>query len=843
MRKNKLYPVLIFLTIICSLPAQTSSGVDISGVVTDRNHNPLESAAVILLQADDSSYVTGVITNGTGEFRIPNVKPRQYILNLSMLGYNKKYTPIEVPESAPYRLDTIRMEENPLWLSAVTVVGRRSSMKMEPGSTLFTMGTGITGSGGNALDALRSLPGVTVNEDGSVAMSGQGGVQLLINGKATYISNEQLVNYLRSMPASSIKNIELITHPPARYSASGKSGLINIQTQTINTEGWTIQANTGYQQSSAGKWNAGNRIAYRRNRLGLFADYSRNDGKYRFTLDTHRATSFDSETGQRTMTVDQSSRMKDKIKSDWMRVGLNYDINSRILIGISSSAHFFRKHSPGETVSRFKTLHDTFQGATPLALPVTASWPWFGILNNPADSMLQTGNKIEVKQRMASGGGQLNYKNKNNVTADFSIDYLLYAHDEDAFMNNEMVYPVPKAVNRDTLTGDLEAGISIYSFQGDFSKPWGDKWKLSAGAKYTRVAIDNSALYTRRGASGEEINHALSKATNHNEQIGAAYFQMNGHFGKINLHGGARAEHTRVSGVRHPPEKTADSFSYDDNYFQLFPVFTAQYQFPRTGNTISLLYNRRIARPNYRDLSPFNYIWDEYTRSTGNPELKPELVNNTELAYMHGKVYRVTLFHARVKDPIMQHIKMGEDNVATIYPANFKNSQRLGIRADIGELRLNRWWGITANATGFRGIYRWEEFEEPRELRLFTPSLSMNNLFSLPGDWSGELLGFYNGRMAFGQSTINPHWSVSLAAQKKFPGDKFILRIHANDIFQSNRQDIDLSFAGNRGKANTRQFNDYRAIGISLSFNFNKGEKTKKSIREATIDQSKRINL
>lgn len=817
MKKNKLYLLLLLLSVVGFVEVQAQSKAKISGIVIDKNSMPLESVTIALLHAKDSSFITGVITNEDGKFTIADVQPQQYILRFSMLGYNDVRQSIRVVGNC--LLDTIRMEENSLWLSEVVVTGQHATMKMKAGTTTFNVSSTSLNSLDNVLNVLRNLPGVIVNEDGTVIMNGQEGTRILVNGKSTYISGEQLMNYLRSMPVSAIKDIELVTSPSAKYDASGKAGLINIQTQKAHDVGWAMQTNVGYQQSNDGKWNVGNRITYRKNRLGLFVDYSHNQGRYKSTLDINRATFFKNKTEQNILFVDQTSHMKDRIQSDWMRVGLDYDINKKLSLEVSSSFNYFRKQTPGDTYSYFKTS------------------------DTPIDSILQTRSRANMKQRVFSGGGCLNYNDENKLMMNLSFDYLLHAHDQDVFMYNEMSHLNESMKDRDTLRGDLNADIKMYAVSGDLVKPIGNKWKLQAGLKYTQIKIDNSALYVNERIGHEEVNYDLSAAYDYNEHLSAAYMQIDGHMERFSINGGLRLEHTRIDGIHYSSDVAVSDVSYKDSYCQLFPFFSVQYQFPQTDNSISLLYNKRIVRPNFRDLSPFNYIWDEYTRSTGNPNLKPELADNFEISYIYKRKYRASLFYSYTSKSIMQNIKLLDNNIAVIYPENFKNNQRVGVKVDAADMLLCYWWRVNANATLFYNLYKWEEFGQSQQLDLFSPSISINNRYSLPRGWNGELNGFYNGRMAFGQATVNPSWSLSLALQKHFMDGRLSLRIYFNDIFQSNRQDLDMSFVGNRGTGKTKQFNDYRSVGISLIFNINKGKESKKNVRDASIDQSKRINL
>ena len=819
MRTIKILWILLLGMVSIPFWAQ-DAGICISGKITDVNGCPMESVTLLLLHAADSSYVTGGITDTNGLFAFAGLKPQDYYLEVTMLGFRKQYIPIRfLTDRQNKNLGTLVLEEDSRMLSGVTVTGKRSLMKMEPGTTTFHMDTMVSGSQGNVLDALRSLPGVVVNEDGSVLLNGQPGIHVLVNGKSTYLSGDKLVNYLRSMPVSSIKDIELVTNPSAKYDASGKTGLIDIRTQKVATKGWTAHINTGYQQNQDGRWNAGGRFTWQKNKVGVFMDYSHSQGKYKSTLDVFREYRRPEGKAEEDMQVNQSSYLKDRIRANWVRIGMDYDINEQFTFGLSSIGDFLTKRLPGSTETRFNRK------------------------GSPVDSILYTQNESGLNQRGFSGGTCLSYKDDRKRTADISFDYLLHAHQEAIWMESEMRYPAALLLNSDRMRGDLKGNIHMYSAQANTTIPLFQKATLQAGAKFTWVNLDNNALYQNDRQKGWQTNYGLSNSYDYSENINAAYIQANTQTGYFNLEAGLRLEQTRISGVHHPSDVALRDSSYRDTYLHLFPTLTVRYNFPGTENSLSVLYNRRIVRPNYRDLSPFNYIWDEYTRSTGNPDLRAELTDNIEWTYIHKWMYRATLFFSHTKDPIMQNIELLDNDVAVVYPENFKNNLRIGVRLDAGNLIRLKTWRMTANATCFYSLYKWEEFGKAIEKKLFTPSASINNQFTFPYGWNAELSGFYNGRMAIGQATVKPHYSVSAAIQKKVWGDRLTLRLYANDLFQSNRQDLEMTLVGNRGEASTRQFNDYRCIGISVSLYLKQGKASEKNRRDTTIDQSKRISL
>lgn len=815
MKSIKMIGELLLSLWVFQINAQ-QTGVIISGKVTDAGKKSLEGVSVVLKDAIDSIYVSGAVTDSCGIFVFPKMKKRNYVLEYSLLGYKKQILPF-IPKAGEQAIQNVMLEEDAQMLSEVMVTGKRTFMKMGPGTTSFSMDVMVASSQGNVLDALRSLPGVMVNEDGAVILNGQSGIKVLINGKSTYLSRDKLVNYLRSLPVSSIKDIQLITAPSAKYEAEGKTGLIDIRTQKVMVKGWTVQVNAAYKQSNDGKWNAGGRLTYQKNKFALFLDYSYNKGKYKSVLDISRK--FDAEILSPRINVYQQSRMKDNNWENWGRIGMNYDFNNRLSFEVSTSGTLFDKRKPGNTASSFLKS---------------------GI---SADSCLYTRSLTRMKQKAVSGEILLTYKDEKERMADLSFDYLIHKHRETFSMFSEMKNLEEQILRRDTLGGDMGSDICMYSTQMNWSMYLSPKIKFDSGVKLTWVDLDNKALYANRLSGMWVSNNNMSNLYEYNENINAAYLQLTGRIGKFSLVAGLRLENTRINGVQQSYEMGGNDSTFKDSYIHLFPSLTFQYELSEIGNSISFLYNRRIVRPNYGDLSPFNYIWDDYTRLTGNPNLRAELTDNIELTYIYKKKYRAALFFSYTKAPIMQSIETLENNVVIVYPKNFKNNSRIGLKLDASDLIQLKWWRISANATLYHSWYKWEESGRTIEKQLFTPSVSINNQFFLPAKINAELTGFYNGHTIFGQAIVEPLWSISVAIQKKIWQDRLVLRLFANDLFQSNRQHLTLYLSGNIGKTSTKQFSDYRCVGLSVSINFNQGKQSKKNIRDVGIDQRKRINL
>jgi len=272
----------------------------------------------------------------------------------------------------------------------------------------------------------------------------------------------------------------------------------------------------------------------------------------------------------------------------------------------------------------------------------------------------------------------------------------------------------------------------------------------------------------------------------------------------------------------------------------LFPTLMGQYQ-ASDNHGFSIVYGRRIVRPNFRDMNPFIEVRDQYLHEKGNTELLPELIDNIEFSWLIKSRFVTSLFYSHRKNPITKSYLSGENNTTLVIPLNLSGNHSAGLKIGLNNLHPFNWWTMHINSSLTYKRFHWTMSSETQKNELVTPMLHINNQLSLPLGWKLEAMGYYNGYMAEGQARIHPIWSVSMGVRKNFLNEKLGLYIYANDIFHSNRPHIELQSGTINGWYKEKY--DTRLIGMTLSYRFNWGKETQKSRKENKIDESKRINM
>ncbi|MDR1201308.1 MAG: TonB-dependent receptor, partial [Tannerellaceae bacterium] len=792
------------------LPAQSV----IAGRITDTDSLPLAGAAILLLNPAESTYLTGVVSGSDGRFEIVNLKPAGYILSFSMMGFKKVNRAQQVGQNTVNELGDIDLEEDTDQLSAVTVTGKRPPVKVEPGKMTINLSAALLSTDGNILDALRKLPGVIVRDDGSIMLNGKSGANVLIDGKVTYLSGENLLNYLRSIPTESVENIELISQPSSKYDASGGSGIINIQKKRIREQGIQLAVSSGLERGKRTRGNEAITLNFRRNKWNMYAGYSSYWGKdfIELSVSGHYLNPATSEPLE--LRKDFVSNIDRQYSGHSIKTGVDYDISDKIMAGTYVSSNWLNRNKNELTVSDFFNKNKTKSDSTLTALSI----PHYTYTN-------------------ITGGANIVYKFTETGKWDAAFDYQLFNQENDQLLKSFFQTDI-RPLKEDTLHGKTTGDIKIYSGQTNVSYDISEKFGITAGGKSVFVHIGSNALYKNRIAGHWKEDNNLSRNFTYRENINAGYIQLNAKWSsRFSTETGLRVEQTNTKSRYNLTTK--DSLS-GKNYIHLFPVVMMQYQLS-DNHSLSMLYGRRIVRPDYRSMNPFVEVRDQFLYEQGNTTLKPELIDNIELSWLLRKRYSFNAFYSHRKNPVSLSFRVEDNSRVLIMPLNLSANNSFGLRIGINNLQPFNGWTTHINSSLTYKQFDWMIPGKTFTNEVITPMIHISNQFALPYGWSGEANGFYSGDMIEGQTRIEPLWTISLGVRKNLLKDKFSLYIYAHDVFHSNRPRV--SVDSNYLYYTSRERNDSRMIGISLGYRFNRGKEIKKSQNDNRIEESKRIGL
>lgn len=802
-----------FFVFVFYFAATGLARAQIFGNVLAPDKTPLMGVTVLALNPADSAYISATVTDTSGHFLIKDLKSNPYIVSFSLVGYKKRILRMDtrLPNA---RFFTVILDEELQVLQGLTITGQRTAFSYEGGKTTVNLASAVAGSDGTMLDALKKIPGVLIQNDGTILLNGQPGANIMIDDKQTYLSGENLVNYLRSIPVSSVDKLELISQPSSSYDAAGTAGLINIQRKKKQAPGLNLTATSSLEHGKKGRTNQSMSLIYHRNKSSLYADYSFNAGRNFIDITSTRDYIAIQQTSLTGLQLAMKANRQQLQQSHYLKSGIDYAFSKKLTGGAFLSANWFNRTKQEQVISDLYGLYPR------------------------KDSSIHTRNIQHFYHNNLSGEASLDYKpnDKLNWNAALNVQHFGQGDNLDQTSMLDQAHVISRP---DTLLGSTTGTVKIFTAQTNISYHFSNQLKLTAGLKSASVQINSDAVYRRRLEGQWRQDDRLSSAFLYHEHINAGYWQLNKKWAPaFSTDMGIRLEHTRISGQFASNDKTS---GIHRNYLNLFPSFQANYKLS-DNHQFFLQYGRRIVRPNYRDLNPFVEVNDRYLQEKGNPRLNPEMIDNLESTWLIRQKYVISLFYLNRKNPITRSFLPDDSSyTTTVLPLNLSGSYTMGGRMNINNLKPFPFWTVHLNLALTYKKFQWLEVGSLYKNTLLTPTLQWTNQFSLPRHWSMDVTGYYTGRLAEGQAKTGALSVVSLGVRKTLFKNKFALYLYVNDIFLTNRPGMTITNSLMQGYYRERR--DTRMIGLSLTYRFKTGDFTKEIRRTGSSDEEKRINL
>ena len=788
--------------------AQNSSA-QIKGQVLSSNAQALEYANVLLHKASDSTVVKLEYTQADGTFHIANVEPGQYRIAVSFVGYPNYLSPIhELQAGQELTLPAIKLQEAPAELQGVTVKAQKPLLEIRPDKTVFNVEGSITASGSNAFDLLRKSPGVVIDNNDNITMLGRAGIRIYIDGRPSPMQGSDLAQFLRSLQSNEIEAIELITNPSAKYDAQGNAGIINIRLKKDKKLGANGNVNLGYSTGEKAWYNGGLSANYRNKKTNLFGSYNYSDNEFLnyMTMDRNQL-------GAR---FNQKSDMGNVSQNHNFKLGADWFLNKQETFGVLASGFLGNNgyYSNGRTeISRL--------GQSNLD----------SILIAKSDNSGQRNNlNFNLNYRFDNGKGK---------TLNLDADYGLFRNTGEEFQPN-YYYDAAEQVK---LTERIFAysaptNIDIYTFKADFeNKLWGGQ--LGAGIKASYVRTDNTFDFFNVLDNVKVLNIDLSNQFIYTENVNAAYVSYSRQLKKWGFNAGLRAEQTNSEGDLQAYKPVNDD-NVQRHYLDFFPSGGVTYNLNQK-NTFALNYSRRVNRPSYQDLNPFQNRLDELTYEQGNPFLKPEYAHNLQLRHTFSSRFNTTLSYSHTQDQITRFLDTAGTKANYITWLNLANQYAYSV-AFSAPIQIKKWWNSFTNMTGSH-VRNQADFGEGKivSLNASTFNVYSQQTFTLPKGWSAEVSGWYNSPSLWGGTfKMNAMWSMDMGIQKKIMKDKGNIKLGVSDIFKSNKWTGISRF----GALNLDIAGGWDSRRLKLNFTYNLGNSEVKAARRRSTgleDEQRRI--
>ncbi|NNJ88437.1 MAG: TonB-dependent receptor [Eudoraea sp.] len=795
----------VYVFMVLFLSSLVQYGQSISGRVQSEDKEFLPFAAVTLNRAQDSSLVKAVITDENGNFVIRNIPGSKYLLNISNIGY-KDYQLEILFDGNSLELGTLVLEFSAENLDEVTVVADKPMIQVQADKTIFNVENTINATGTSAFELLRKAPGVIVGNNGGIIVEGKLGVQIFIDNKLSVLQGEDLINYLESLQATDIEAIEIITQPSSKYDAAGNAGIINIKLKKDKSLGTNGTVTGGLTVGDFGRYNSSINFNTRGKKGNFYGTYSNRFGKstnFLNLLRTQAGTSF----GARTRSIyDRNSN----------NVKLGYDLyaNKKSTFGAIFDGNF----NNGYGINNSRT-------------PIRA----IGASQN--DSVLIANNRTSNLSYNLNGNLNYRFTDTLGVSLNVDLDYGKYNSDRNAFQPNVYFNGNETQVIRELITRqETPIDIDIVTLKADYEQNL-LKGVVGVGFKLSYVNTFNIFNFFNIENNQEVLDVNQSNEFSYDERINAAYFNYNAKWKKWNLQFGLRMENTISDGNLESMQANQDS-RVKRNYTNFFPSGGLTYQLS-PKNQFALTYSKRIQRPNYASLNPFEYKIDELSSSKGNPFLQPQYTDNLKLSHTHNYRLTTSLSYSYISDFFARVTVAEGDTRNFLTTLNVADQEIINLGISYPK-NIKDWWNVYFSLNAYVSNYK-ANSPEFLPVKQETLSFYIQNTFTLPKGLRMEVSGWYSSPSVWGGTYQTASLgSLNLAFQKKFFQERLTSRLSFNDIlytipWRGTTQFGDLFIDGSGGS-------DSRQVAFSLTYDFGRKEiKNARSRKTGLEDEKDRI--
>lgn len=787
-----------------NLQAQT-----ISGTIKNTKGLPVSDATLSLLQAKDSSLIKLQVSKKDGTFLFSLTDSSQYRLNVTSVGFKSYYSPLLQPGSHV----GVVLEEVSTELKGVVVTSKRPMIQVKGDRMIVNVEGTIHSTGNHVLELLRKSPSVTVNGEDRISMNGKNGVQVFIDGKPTPLSGDELSTYLKSIPSSDVEALELITHPSARYEAAGNAGIINIRLKKNKTFGTNGSVTSGYNQGVYGKYNAGISLNHRTAKLNVFGNVSYNAGITQKKMTITRQL-MDS-------TFDQSGTLKERSKAINLKGGIDYFLDAKSTIGFLMNGSFGKAELTNSSYTRISPL---------FAQPTR---------------ILKADNRFNSNRDHLDFNLNYLYTGKEGKSLNVNADYGFYNLDGLQLQPND--YFDGTGLNKiNTITYEMlmPSAIDIYSLKWDYEQPF-LKGQMGGGMKTSYVKTDNDFQRYTIEPGRKVLDDERSNRFVYREAIHAAYLSYNRQWGHVQMQAGLRAENTIMEGISTGKKETGLGFMPFDstihqNYLDFFPSLSVNYS-KHKHHQFGFSLSRRIDRPAYQDLNPFELKVDDYLVQKGNAYLRPQYTKGIGLSYVYKQKVNASLNYSYVNDLAAWILDTTETSKSVAYRQNLQSQKLWAL--NVSYPFQYKSYSLFANLNGTYSAVT-GDFGVGRNIdqSAFGMNVYLQNSITFAKTWTAEVSGFYYApSLQEGNMLVKSFWSVDAGVQTKLKEDKVTLKLSVSDMFNTLQFRSYASFAGQVVNYDTK--NETRQLKLSAIFRL--GSKEVKSARQRTsgaAEEMKRVN-
>ena len=753
----------------------------ISGTVIDKDLGDPIPYATVLINNSEGKLVSGNSSLDDGSFIIKDIPEGTYTLQVQFIGYKTYSKSIDINSGNKLvNIGSILLEADIASLGDVNIIAERSTIEQKIDRKVINIGKDLTTSGASASDIMGNLPTLTVDQDGNIAMRGNDNVRILVDGKPTSIPAAQL---LKQIPSTSIKSVELITNPSAKYNPEGMSGIINIILHKNSNLGFNGNLNTGVTFAKDTRLNGSVDMNYRTGKFNFFANVGGNTGKRRM-----RGRIFSPG-----INLEENIDFVNDNNSYLYKVGVDFYLNDKNTFSFYTN----QNNSMGEpnAVISLNYLDD----------PTSNISQSFFLDNEGISSTYNFDYKREFEKEGHNIELEFNY-NENDNTELAVFDF------------------VGGGTNFVSYRDDVTDENSNTTVNLDYINPLNEKTKLELGAEVRLRESNNTYKTTNTNLNNSDYTYDNS--------IYSLYSTYGQTFEKWSYQLGARLEQYDVEAVLNGTKV------FEDDYITLYPTAFLSYTLSEK-KTLQINYGRRVDRPSLSQVNPVREFSSPRITGVGNPELDPQFTNSVELNYTQnfekGSLTAGT-FYRFIQNEINQTFLLDPEDPSKLILThiNGDDNNAFGIELS-GSYKPTKWWSINSSFEVYNSNSRGVVGSEQVEVENTSFNFRINNSFKATKDLSFQLFGYYRAPQKDLQFRSDAFYFVNTGARYNFLKDKATLSLNFTDILDTQK----FSFSADRPARQEGKFNpDSQTVFVGFSYRFGGGKN--KALRRKNRDDNEK---
>ncbi|CAM1367581.1 Outer membrane receptor proteins, mostly Fe transport [Tenacibaculum sediminilitoris] len=755
----------------------------ISGKVIDQTTKQALPYVNVIIKDTAKKIITGGITDDNGLFSIKNIPEGNSIIEIQFIGYKTFSKPVSINrKSSKINLGVISLEEDSTTLDEIEIRAETSSVTQKVDRKVINVGKDLTSAGATASELLNNVQSVSVDsQSGNISLRGNENVRVLVDGKPTNIPASEL---LKQIPSTSIKSVELITNPSAKYNPEGMSGIINIILNKNANMGFNGSINTGVEAGHYVRYNASTNMNYKTGKVNFFGNYGFNGGdRYNFGYVNRPGVN------------NQDFIFINDNESHLFKIGADIYLDDKNTLSLYTTQNWFDSNARGRAI----------------------------ITDNNGDLIEHSPNTQTNESH--NQAYNVNYKHvfeKEGHNIEFEANFT--QNDSPNFLENSFTEgSQPNYIN------DIKNKRENTLLNLDYTNPISKNGKLELGLEYRVNNTNNTNATTQVGFNNSSFTY--------DRDIYSAYANYGHKFGKVTMQLGARLEQYKIEGVFNQVGEATETVT--DDIFSIYP--SAFFTFnPSEKNQFQLSYSKRVDRPGIQQVNPIREWSTPLITSVGNPDLVPQFTNSVEFNYtrkIKGGSITLGSFYRNINDVINRATYKDPSDANDVRQiltfANFDDTDAYGLEFS-ANYKIAKWWRANASMDYYsQKQFGTTDLSDPNapttEVKTDIFNARISNSFTVSKKLRLQLFAMYRGPREDIQWNVEPMKMINIGANYSILKGKGNINLRVNDIFN----DMRFKFNSTRPFVQNGRFKwESRTAYIGFNYRFGGGKNKARSRKQ-----------